>query len=237
MFETCMVESAGQLRSSNTKWTTAGAFALEGTLLALVVLATMVHTDFLPKTAALIHLSPPYSQPRVTEMVRTETHGTAAARQDVMTIPSTFPTHARNIVDQSVPTAADPVPPGWIPGVNQGKPIIDIIGRAPNPPVRHVEPPTRVHVSSIDPARLVQQVQPVYPTPAKLAHISGPVVLHAIIGRDGSIESLQVMSGHPMLVNAALDAVRRWRYKPTLLSGQPVEVETTITVNFKLGGL
>lgn len=236
MFETCMVESAGQLRSRSTKWTTAGAFALEGTLLALVVLATMVHADFLPKTAGIIHLSPPYSPPRVTQVVSTETHATSASRQDVMTIPSNYPTHARNIVDQGVgPVGADPAPPTFVDPTNRN-PIIDIIGRSPNPPMPHIEPPKRMIVSSIDPARLVQQVQPVYPVPAKLAHISGPVVLHAIIARDGAIESLQVQSGHPMLVNAALDAVRRWRYKPTLLGGQPVEVETTITVRFTLSG-
>jgi protein TonB len=235
MFETCMVESAGQLRSTNTKWTTAGAFALEGTLLALVVLATMVHTDFLPKTAGIIHLSPPYAPPRVTEIIRTDTHAATATHPDVMTIPSNYPAHARNIVDQSGPVGADPAPPTFVGPTNRN-PLIDIVGRSPNLPVTRAEPPKRMIISTIDPARLVQQVQPIYPVPAKLAHISGPVVLHAIIARDGSIESLQVQSGHPMLVNAALDAVRRWRYKPTLLGGQPVEVETTITVRFTLNG-
>jgi protein TonB len=235
MFETCMVESAGQLRSGNTKWTTAGAFALEGTLLALVVLATMVHTDFLPKTAGIIHLSPPYAPPRVTEIVRTEMHAAAATRQDVMTIPSSYPTHARNIVDQASPVGADPAPSTFA-GPTSRNTLIDIIGRSPNPPVTHVEPPERMIVSSIDPATLVQQVSPPYPPLARQAGVQGAVVLHAIIARDGSIESLQVVSGHPMLVRAALDAVRQWRYKPTLLGGQPVEVETTITVNFRLGG-
>jgi protein TonB len=61
------------------------------------------------------------------------------------------------------------------------------------------------------------------------------VQLHAVIARNGSIESLEALSGHPLLVKAALDAVRQWRYRPTLLSGEPVEVETYITVHFVLG--
>jgi protein TonB len=61
-------------------------------------------------------------------------------------------------------------------------------------------------------------------------------VLRAIIGKDGSVAELQVVSGHPLLVKAAVDAVRQWRYKPTLLNGEPVEVDTTITVSFRLGG-
>jgi protein TonB len=234
MFETCMVESAGQLRSTSTKWTTAGAFALEGTLLALVVLATMVHTDFLPKTAGIIHLSPPYSPPRVTEIVRTEMHATAAARPDVMTIPANYPAHARTIVDDFAPVGADPAPPTFADPTSRN-PIIDIVGRSPNPPVTHVEPPTRI-ISTIDPAKLVHQVEPSYPLLAKQVRVQGSVVLHAIVGRDGSIQSLQTISGHPMLVAAALDAVRQWRYKPTYLGGQPVEVETTITVNFTVNG-
>jgi protein TonB len=93
----------------------------------------------------------------------------------------------------------------------------------------------RIRVSTMDPAKLVSQVKPVYPQIAKLANVQGPVVLHAIISRDGSIQSLQVVSGHPMLRQAAETAVWQWRYKPTLLNGQAVEVETAINVNFILG--
>jgi periplasmic protein TonB len=90
-------------------------------------------------------------------------------------------------------------------------------------------------VSTIEAAKLVSQIHPVYPALAMQARIQGDVVLHAIISKDGGVSELQVLSGHPLLVNAALDAVRKWRYSPTLLSGRPVEVETTITVSFVLG--
>jgi protein TonB len=71
---------------------------------------------------------------------------------------------------------------------------------------------------------------------ARNARVQGQVLLTAIISKDGSIQDLRVLSGHPLLVQAALDAVRQWRYKPYLLNGEPVEVETTVTVNFILGG-
>jgi len=82
--------------------------------------------------------------------------------------------------------------------------------------------------------KIVKRVALVYPPEAKNARVSGTVRLHAIIGRDGAIEELEVVSGHPLLMQAALDAVRQWRYQPTLLNGSPVEVDTTIDIIFEL---
>ncbi len=82
----------------------------------------------------------------------------------------------------------------------------------------------------------MHKVQPAYPQIARMARIQGPVQLHAIISKDGTIENLVVESGPPMLVAAAINAVRQWRYRPYLLNHEPVEVETEITVNFVLGG-
>ena len=84
--------------------------------------------------------------------------------------------------------------------------------------------------------RIIRQVTPIYPTIAKTAHISGTVTLHAIISKDGSIQELTYVSGPPLLMRNAMDAVRQWRYNPTLLNGEPVEVDTTISVVFTLGG-
>jgi periplasmic protein TonB len=83
---------------------------------------------------------------------------------------------------------------------------------------------------------MVRQIMPVYPPIAKTAHISGTVVLHAVIAKDGSVEDLQYVSGPPLLMKAAMDAVKQWRYQPTQLNGDPVEVDTTISVVFTLGG-
>ncbi|MHB8755331.1 MAG: energy transducer TonB [Candidatus Acidiferrales bacterium] len=85
-------------------------------------------------------------------------------------------------------------------------------------------------------ANLIHTVQPVYPPIARTAHIQGTVVLHALIAKDGSVKHLTFVSGPPLLMRAAMDAVEQWRYKPTLLNGNPVEVDTTITVIFNLGG-
>ena len=84
-------------------------------------------------------------------------------------------------------------------------------------------------------AMLIRRVEPSYPQLAKQTRVSGQVHLHAIISTDGNIASLQVIDGHPLLVQSALDAVGQWRYKPTLLNGQAVEVETIITVIYSLG--
>jgi len=81
---------------------------------------------------------------------------------------------------------------------------------------------------------LIRRIQPIYPPIARTGHIQGPVVLAAVIGKDGTIENLRLMSGHPMLVPAAIAAVSQWRYRPYILNGEAIEVETQITVNFIL---
>ncbi len=97
--------------------------------------------------------------------------------------------------------------------------------------------PNRVHVEhEVSQGLLIHKVRPVYPKKAIKHHIQGTVVLHALIGKDGIIRDLQVVSGPTELTQAALDAVRQWRYKPYLLDGELVEVDTTINVNFKLEG-
>jgi protein TonB len=109
----------------------------------------------------------------------------------------------------------------------------------PPPPPKKVEEkvatPQRIRVGgNVQQAMLVSQPRPIYPPLAKQARISGTVTLNAIIGKDGRIANLSVAKGHPLLIQAALDAVKNWVYKPTLLNGEPVEVATTIDVNFTL---
>ena len=113
----------------------------------------------------------------------------------------------------------------------------DNSNKMPNPDdVKPPETPSRIAVSgNVQAGALIRKVEPVYPPIAKMAHISGTVVLHAIIAKDGSVEDLQYVSGAPLLMKSAMDAVRQWRYQPTLVNGEPVEVETTISVVFALG--
>jgi protein TonB len=93
-----------------------------------------------------------------------------------------------------------------------------------------------VRVSHMNEGNLIRKVQPVYPPLARSARIQGVVELQAVISKQGSIENLRVLTGHPMLVPAAVEAVRQWRYRPYILNNEPVEVETQITVNFSLSG-
>jgi protein TonB len=81
---------------------------------------------------------------------------------------------------------------------------------------------------------LIHRVDPIYPSLARAARIQGTVILAAVIGRDGSVQHLQIMTGHPLLTAAAIDAVRQWRYRPYLLNGEAIEVDTQVTVNFIL---
>ena len=108
------------------------------------------------------------------------------------------------------------------------------------PPAAPLAPnrlPTRIRVGeNVQAASLLHQVVPEYPPEAKAAHITGTVVLHAIVGRDGAVQNLEFVSGPPELQKAAMDAVAQWRYRPTLLNKELVEVDTTVSVVFTLGG-
>jgi len=104
----------------------------------------------------------------------------------------------------------------------------------PHPAIPDVPTPSIVHVTHIDPAMLIRRVEPTYPTLPRQTGREGRVELHALIGTDGAVRSLQVLEGDAMFYQSALDAVRQWRYKPTFLNGRPVEVDTHITVIYKL---
>jgi len=113
------------------------------------------------------------------------------------------------------------------------KPIVGAAPSVPKPTIK--SPTTQIRVGgAVQSARLVHRVDPVYPAMARQMRIAGTVELAGVIGADGRIRELRVTSGHPFLVQAALEAVRQWVYRPTLLGGQPVEVITTITVVFRL---
>jgi len=123
--------------------------------------------------------------------------------------------------------------PGGVAGGSMGGVIGGVIGGMAPPPPRPVQGRIK-QGGNVTAASLINKVNPVYPPLARQTRISGTVRLHAIIGKDGSIQQLEVLSGHPLLQQSALDAVRQWRYRPTLLNGEPVEVDTTIDVIFSL---
>ena len=126
--------------------------------------------------------------------------------------------------------------PGGVPGGQMGGVIGGIISSTPVA-VPKVAAPQRVRVSQgVSQGLLVKKVQPTYPPLARQARIQGTVVLQAEISKDGTIENLRLSSGHPMLAPAAIEVGKQWRYRPYMLNGEPVAVETTVMVNFTLSG-
>jgi protein TonB len=128
--------------------------------------------------------------------------------------------------------------PGGIPGGQLGGVIGGIVGSTsnlPSAPKVQLAAPKRVRVSQgVTTGLLLHKVEPTYPVIARTAKVQGTVVLNAVIDKEGDIRDIRLITGHPLLVTAAIEAVRQWHYRPYLLNGEPVEVETTVTVNFMI---
>ena len=120
---------------------------------------------------------------------------------------------------------------GVLGGAGTAPPPVVAAVKKPDPP----KGPVRIS-GGVVAGNILVKTQPVYPPIAKAAHVSGAVVIHAIISKSGSVERLDVVSGPEMLRSSALAAVQSWKYKPYLLNGEPTEVDTTVTVNFSFGG-
>jgi len=149
--------------------------------------------------------------------------------------PSKIPERIAIIREEEMPNMPGVVGgvPGGIASGQLGGVIGGVIGSIPAPPPP--EQPKRIRVSSgVQEAKKIRQILPLYPPLAKQARIQGVVKLEAIIGKNGMVQNLTVIQGHPLLVQAALDAVQQWRYEPTLLNNEPVEVVTYIDVIFRL---
>jgi protein TonB len=179
---------------------------------------------------------PPYShhptQQRTTAAAPTKPHVQPSGFFQPTNIPVTIRTH-----DQSQPPG-EPLDPGSsieLPGTgNPAGPLNDIDSRRQPPPPPDTREKKRVVMGHIDPALLTRRVEPVFPALARQLRKNGRVELHAVIAMDGSVQSLEVVSGDPLFVNSSLEAVRQWHYKPTYLNGQPVEIDTYITVIYTL---
>jgi protein TonB len=153
--------------------------------------------------------------------------------------PTKIPQKVQIIKEDEAPPPMSSGVVGGIPGGpgQMGGVIGGIISSTPVA-VPKIATPTRIRVSSgVTQGLLVRKVEPTYPQMAKIARVQGAVLLAALIGKDGTIQNLHVVStASPLLNQAALDAVKQWKYKPYILNGEPVEVDTNITVNFTLSG-
>ena len=251
MFEQTFVQTG----KTNTTWTVMLSFTVQCILIVVAVILPMIYFDVLPAaqlTSFLVAPPPPPPPPPPPA---------AAPPKVVKVIPRQFDA-GRLQAPKAIPKdiaiiKEDELPPpsagvggviggmaGGISGGAMGGVLGGIIGAVPTaappppppPPKKETKAaPQRIRVGgNVQAANLVSQQRPVYPPLAKQARISGTVELSAIIGRDGRVQDLKVVKGHPLLVQAALDAVKNWVYRPTLLNGEPVEVSTTIDVNFTL---
>jgi periplasmic protein TonB len=240
MFEDLVVSSPNP-KGTNKPWTVVVSMLAQAAVLAIVILIPLIYTEALPKAmmATLIVAPPPPPPPppppaAVVKIVKPIQHLMDAGK---LTAPKVIPKDVKIIKEEEPDMSVGMTGgvPGGVAGGSMGGVIGGVIGGmggAPPPP-KPVQGRIR-QGGQVQAAKLVNKVTPMYPPLAKQTRQSGTVRLHAIIAKDGSIQSLDVVSGPPLLQSSALEAVRQWRYQPTLLNGEPVEVETTIDVIFSL---
>ncbi len=246
MFEDSLLESGGRLKKGNI-WTTMLSFGLQVLLIGVLVLIPLIYTEALPKQQLMTFLvappppPPPPPPPQAVQIVHTAPR-VSELDNGALRAPTAIPKKIAMIKEEDAP------PPssggfgvvggvaGGMPGGSMGGVIGGIVAATPVA-VPRMATPKSVRVSSgVASGLLIKRVQPTYPPLARQARIQGTVMLAAVISKDGSIENLHVISGHPMLTQAALEAVKQWKYKPYLLNNEPVEVETQVQVNFSLSG-
>jgi periplasmic protein TonB len=252
MFEQSLVDGAGK---TNKPWTVFASFLTQILLTGVAIMIPLIYTDTLPKATLTGFLvappppPPPPPPPAETPPVKVVKVIPKQFDAGKLMAPKQIPKDIAMIKEEELPSTASlgvvGGVPGGVPGGTPGGVIGGIIGAVPSaapppppPPVKKEEkPPTpqRIRVGgNVQAAKLVRQPKPSYPPLAKQARIQGTVRFQAIIGKDGTIQNLQLISGHPLLVPSATEAVKQWVYQPTQLNGEPVEVVTQIDVNFTL---
>ncbi|MGO9649480.1 MAG: energy transducer TonB [Terriglobales bacterium] len=246
MFEDSLIESGGRLTTKRGMTTTI-SFVFQMVLVGILVLIPLLFTEALPKTQLMTFLvapppPPPPPPPPAAAPVKVVKQIQTDIVNGQLRTPTKIPEKVQMIKEDEAPppvmSASGVVGgiPGGVPGGQMGGVIGGIINSTPVA-VPKVATPQRIRVSQgVTQGMIIRRVQPSYPPLARQARIQGPVVLQAEIGKDGSIQNLRLISGHPMLAPAAIEAIKQWKYKPYILNGEPVEVETTITFNFTLSG-
>ncbi len=252
MFEDSLLERSFA-KGHRRGYATTVSFVLQLALVGVLILVPLMFTEALPTrelATFLVAPAPPPPPPppaAASEPVRTMTKKVVSevTETGALRTPTRIPKQVEMVKEEAPPPVAAiggvvGGVPGGIPGGQLGGVIGGIIRstpvavpRAPRP---KVVAPKRVRVSQgVTRGLLVHKVTPNYPPLARSARIQGNVVLRAVIGQAGNIENLRLITGHPMLAPAAIQAVSQWRYRPYRLNGEPVEVETEVTVHFTLG--
>ncbi len=237
MFEELVVSSPHS-KKTNKPWTIVVSMVFQVLFLAILLLIPLIYTEALPKAmlATLLVAPPPPPPPppppaQVQVIRKPQVHLMDAGK---LVAPKVIPKDIKIIREEAEPDMGGMSGGvvGGVAGGSMGGVIGGVVGSVAPPPPKQQ---SRIRVGgNVIAAKVINRTTPVYPPLARQTRISGTVRLHAIIAKDGTVQQLEVMSGHPLLVQAALDAVRQWRYQPTLLNGEPVEVDTTVDVIFSL---
>ena len=246
MFERVLVED---LETSRRSWTVSVSALAQGVVLGVGVLIPLLSGLELPVGQWAAHLLAPVPPASPVSPVPAKPVSPDVFRPEVSALlpPLTTPAKAAAIIDTTVGSPAIGIsglagvsaPTGIWGGFGSGRLPAAVPPPAPPPepesPKAAPDQPVRVG-GIVQRAKLISQPMPRYPLAARRARIQGLVRLEAVIAENGSIRSLQVLSGHPFLIRAALESVKQWRYRPTLLNGEPVAVITQIDVRFTLTG-
>ncbi len=235
MFEDSLVESGGRIRTRSRRYAI-GTTLLEAALVGMLVMIPYLYPAALPRHMLMVPLiSPPPAAPPLPQPAAGAPVARPVDLEQGITAPPRIPTSIPQVAI-TAPVPLGPVGIGPASGTPGSVPWLGPSAPPPLPPVHLAKPSGPLRVSSgVAAGQLLAPIQPQYPAIALAAHVQGTVVVEATISTAGRIEDIRVLSGPPMLVRAAVDAIQQARYRPFLLNGQPVEVETTINVQFVLG--
>jgi protein TonB len=238
LFQDTLLESSGKSRPRNP-WAAVGSLAFQLAFLVALVVIPLFHTEMLPKRETLTTLFVP--PPAAASGVPTFRVPTSTSTSKSISIPNEM-----HKTQETPPPPVDTtggvvggVPGGMVGGIPGGV-LGEVLSSTVSVPALVKTPapaPKRIRVpAQVAEANLIHDVTPQYPPEAGRKRVEGTVVLMAVIGKDGTVRDVRVESGLPLLAQAAIDAVKQWRYKPYLLNGEPVEVDSQITINFTLSG-
>jgi protein TonB len=228
---------SGKTKRTHKSWTVLLSTIVQALILGVMILIPLIYTEALPKTLLSTFLvappPPPPPPPPAAAPVKIVRPKIIPTQSTVA--PRVIPKNVEIVKDEA-PDLAGGVEGGFGVAGGANGVLGGILGGPSGPAPPKPAAPARIKVGGqVQAAKMLRQTLPVYPAIAKTAHVAGTIVLHAIIAKDGTVQALEYVSGPPLLMKAAMDAVRDWRYTPTQLNGDPVEVDTTISVVFSLG--
>jgi protein TonB len=236
MFQGTLLESSPVVGKRN-HWPMATGFTVQMIFASALVILPLLSTSIIPVLSRVPLFAPARYTPIETAADRPSRPDGSTNRIQLPRMSAIAVNNGSHITDPFAHSSGINSDSAATPDLSITGPSVPLSGIIPDGRVIPVPPPVRPHgpvrISELSEAMLQNKVVPLYPVPAARAGIEGTVKLHAIIATDGSIQSLSVIAGHPLLTRAALDAVSQWKYRPYKLNGVATEVETYITVTFR----